>query len=1565
MEKAKKKLMLIVLISVLCAAIIVCSITIPIVLLRSNGDLCEHLFLPATCQSPSRCVKCNATTGDKLTHEFTVELSGKIEATCFDDGSVTYECPNCHEQRATVLPKLSHNYQADPSANVELSCETDEIKGYKCDLCNSAYTEIIKRRTGHTPAENAVWSEATSIDGDEPCQKVLVDTTPCANAGCDEIITRERVFDSHNEHIVETVDATCVSEGHQDIECDCGELNDTVVIPVKSYAHNWGAPDVNGISHCRTQGCSATQKVVTKAPGDTITASDLEGEKVAIAMDDITFAPDTALAGNMADTRLGVSAQETTLPSVDVDATVYDLTLKKGDEDVAFNGGKMHVSLPTPDQTLDSDESYYVLRVDDNDPSKLEMLENTSVVGDKMVFETEHFSMYTVVVLPKSKLCAVIGHNFDTTVVAPTCIHDGLTVKKCRRCNHYETGNETKRLGHDMKTQVVAPTCVEDGYTINSCSRECGEYYITNRVTVRPPHNYEDTVVAPTCTKEGYTLHVCSVCKNQTRDSYVAAKGHSFSNGACSECGAVGGNINVAQNFYTNLIKSFSPANGYYIACDGIKMSTEKRVIYDISNYRFSVKIDENGNLVGKGEALMTAQDEVLGSGTSEQVIVMKGGNIYTYSADTFKNNSVSTRREYYMLDSQANMPEELSAILKGDGIDNVLALITKLFDPVLADSPTEALAKSIFEKLFDRTETDTGYVLTLNFTKAKELLQDCKTKPFNVVFDSIVGEGAYSKIASLMDGLPEKYTLEVRADIAGFLSKYNVSVDDVCNAAQEILEFIMPDNDLDIVAIINDDSGTIKDILTALGADGDAIAQAWDESFDAINATFTDEKVNAVDAVAGLLGEKIPQDLWDTIDGVIDGLEKAGALSITTDKDGNVQIVNANLDNAELDVGQKLTISGKVELVPAGDREIPGGKFERTVNTVDKAKLDYVPTTAKTTIKVDGLQKVFMPAKVDGKDVMVFGVSFNNTRSVYLNRDEAATYNGQECIRRVATVNDKYSYQGGMYVYDPANITYFDMQSNCGGYKQITIKTEPRVQTHYYVYVDANKKVLGWEFAPEEAGDAEYDYDNHLQYYYNPLTGKYTFEEPHKYVIVEEKAPESCSVDGYRKFRCSICGDTYGYMVNIPHNYKTTAVYINEGSTSCEDGVSITQTCTVCNHTETWKSHWHHTYKEEVAHSDCGASIYRYVCLCGEENDQRYSFSRGNCNFNSTHAYCETKEGPCSHGYTSHEYVTYTCSTCGFSYVSHNATIKDGCKYTQMDYYEADGKQYMDWERVYYSHSKAVAQTTTEGDITTEKSVCEACGDIVRESRYQNFTEGELTSRRLLYTYDQTNLGREYVYDGCSATVYTLDKDGNRTGEYYRTSAHANAIISRTDPTCTRRGSETKKCLVCGEEETAIIQPHGHKLHMDYSDKNGPKIVCGVCGETRFSQEYYYNYWYYYFGFSDLTEEGVFKVGYYMDSSVVAERIEFVVDYSVAGGSMLGSVVDVSFDQDAFVGAHPYKWGRDGEITLDTDELAQRLAEYPDYQTFSAVITFSGEKLAIQYALTFTRAEMDAILGV
>ena len=76
-------------------------------------------------------------------------------------------------------------------------------------------------------------------------------------------------------------------------------------------------------------------------------------------------------------------------------------------------------------------------------------------------------------------------------------------------------------------------------------------------------------------------------------------------------------------------------------------------------------------------------------------------------------------------------------------------------------------------------------------------------------------------------------------------------------------------------------------------------------------------------------------------------------------------------------------------------------------------------------------------------------------------------------------------------------------------------------------------------------------------------------------------------------------------------HTYDVT-YELSEGSTSCEDGVTLTYTCTRCSYSYTTHTYWHETFEKEVYDlseygSVCGGKVKVVGCACGYYQNIEY----------------------------------------------------------------------------------------------------------------------------------------------------------------------------------------------------------------------------------------------------------------------------------------------------------------------------------------------------------------------
>lgn len=238
--------------------------------------------------------------------------------------------------------------------------------------------------------------------------------------------------------------------------------------------------------------------------------------------------------------------------------TVYNFTMSSGGTAITEFGGKVTVRIP---YTLSEGE----------DPNEIVV---AYINGDKVeevlarydsgfaIFETEHFSYYTVTRMTPAQRCAKFGHVERTVTQEPNCTTPGYTISVCVRCGETTKNEKKEALGHDYEVTEVKATCTVNGKKTYKCKRCNDEFNMTlfaeghswtetakveatcknpgsasykcdkcsAEYTVTEPqkdHAVKSTVVLPTCTQRGYTEIACVMCDYKSIIDYKDALGHS------------------------------------------------------------------------------------------------------------------------------------------------------------------------------------------------------------------------------------------------------------------------------------------------------------------------------------------------------------------------------------------------------------------------------------------------------------------------------------------------------------------------------------------------------------------------------------------------------------------------------------------------------------------------------------------------------------------------------------------------------------------------------------------------------------------------------------------------------------------------------------------------------------------------------------------------------------------------------------------------------------------------------------------------------------------------------
>ncbi len=232
--------------------------------------------------------------------------------------------------------------------------------------------------------------------------------------------------------------------------------------------------------------------------------------------------------------------------------------------------------------------------------------------------EEEAYSYTESYLIERGLYC---DHEYESSVVFPTCTERGYTVHTCTLCGQSYMDAERpafghtpsadtacqedvicltcKKLlqamtGHDYVAKAVSPTCTEEGYTTHTC-RYCKDSYTDSQTpaTGHTPgepatcvrdqlcvdcgkvlqstneHSYADQVTPPTCSDQGFTTQTCTNCGETQKTAFVPAKGHTpgevagcVTDQLCTVCGAVMQNA-IGHNYIDKTVSPTCEEKGY------------------------------------------------------------------------------------------------------------------------------------------------------------------------------------------------------------------------------------------------------------------------------------------------------------------------------------------------------------------------------------------------------------------------------------------------------------------------------------------------------------------------------------------------------------------------------------------------------------------------------------------------------------------------------------------------------------------------------------------------------------------------------------------------------------------------------------------------------------------------------------------------------------------------------------------------------------------------------------------------------------------------------------------
>ena len=359
------------------------------------------------------------------------------------------------------------------------------------------------------------------------------------------------------------------------------------------------------------------------------------------------------------------------------------------------------------------------------------------------------------------------------------------------------------------------------------------------------------------------------------------------------------------------------------------------------------------------------------------------------------------------------------------------------------------------------------------------------------------------------------------------------------------------------------------------------------------------------------------------------------------------------------------------------------------------------------------------------------------------------------------------------------------------------------------------------------------------------------------KYTIAEGENCTAVQSNEYAFYVGDVLLDTYAYSYNREYHdtYYSEAVLM-EGSTTCEDGVMVTQKCRNCDYTWTSERTGHTRVEKEVIDladygSACGGHIYVQECACGQNSNTTadlecdYGYSWDYIRWNN-YMYIGEENG------VTIERAEYQCSvtdpTCGFKFAMERqiqpavGCRRDGITYFCIDkdndgVYETKFPVFSFWRTAHDVNSaEEEVEYTTENDVALKVVTkhCVKCNEYVDIKTYADYlgdesycymiesawgTEGYMEYETWEYTFDE---------DCCSYTRIRSNDNGKYEVLETRPGCMADEVLSWA--TCTQYA--TGVCKKCGNENALNLRNYGspRKHNFEYNSETG-MYECSRCG--------------------------------------------------------------------------------------------------------------------------------------
>ena len=437
-----------------------------------------------------------------------------IPATCEKDGSITEKCGICENviHKTTVIPKKGHAWDKGVVTK-NATCTTPGVKTYTCaNDAEHTYEETIPA-TGHKIS--AVTTPATCIEEGSVVEK-------CSQCTYEvKVATIPKLQHDFSGEVTDKKDATCTEDGSKTIQCKTEGCTETTTVIIPHTGHTWNAwtitkPATNTADGEMTRTCSngiCTETVVIPKGGHIWDNGTVTKDATCTETGTMVYKCNNSDHANCtASYEVAISIKEHTIAQREIESTC------KVEGSVEAYCSKCNRVLST--ETIPVKAHVYTAG------TAVAPTCTTSGYTPYTCFCGDSYNKYD-----ESK--PATGHKLVEGTSTATCVDAGEMTLKCNNsgCDYSRTVN-VPALGHDYgKIGSTTATCAAAATETYKCSR-CTASYTISVGEKSAEHTWDESKwqvkESATATSLGYKTNACTVCGQIKVETIPATGEHNF-----------------------------------------------------------------------------------------------------------------------------------------------------------------------------------------------------------------------------------------------------------------------------------------------------------------------------------------------------------------------------------------------------------------------------------------------------------------------------------------------------------------------------------------------------------------------------------------------------------------------------------------------------------------------------------------------------------------------------------------------------------------------------------------------------------------------------------------------------------------------------------------------------------------------------------------------------------------------------------------------------------------------------------------------------------------------------